>query len=242
MQASLAARELTRRSLGKYGYVKRAFDILAALIVSVFFAPILLLVAALVALDVGLPLVFWQKRPGRFGRPFKLFKFCTMRPAHDERGKRVPDENRLSLVGRLLRGTRLDELPQLYNILVGEMSFVGPRPLLPIDQPVETSARLLVRPGLTGLAQVHGGRDITPEEKNALDIWYVRKASLWLDIKILLRTPIVMMRGERVDHYRLRAAWAELEGLKTQRAASTDSHSLISKGVVGDGEVVTSSR
>ena len=103
-----------------------------------------------------------------------------MRPAHDAEGNRLSDDMRSSVVGDLLRRTRLDEIPQLYNILTGEMSFVGPRPLLPTDQPMETSARLLVRPGLTGMAQVFGARDISPEDKNALDIWYVQHASLGL--------------------------------------------------------------
>ena len=165
-----AAGKVQHLSLGNYGYVKRGFDILASLLLTAIFAPLLLVVGLLVALDVGFPLIFWQQRPGRFGRPFKLFKFCTMCPAHDEDGNRIPDELRLSTVGRLLRRTRFDELPQLYNILIGEMSFVGPRPLLPVDQPKEVGARLLVRPGLTGLAQVHGGRNISAEDKNALDI------------------------------------------------------------------------
>ena len=233
MKTSPAARKVAQPPLGKYGYVKRAFDILGAISLSLLLAPLILFIGLLAAFDVGFPLVFWQKRPGRFGRPFKLFKFCTMRPAHDAQGNRVPDEQRSSIVGRLLRRIRLDELPQLYNVLIGEMSFVGPRPLLPVDQPVETSARLLVRPGLTGLAQVRGARNISPEDKNALDIWYVRNASLWLDVKILLQTPVVMTRGERVDHYTLCAARAGLERLKTQSTANPDSYSLISKSVVG---------
>jgi lipopolysaccharide/colanic/teichoic acid biosynthesis glycosyltransferase len=237
MQASLAARDVAQLSLGKYGYVKRASDILGAISLSVLLAPLILVIGLLVALDVGVPLVFWQKRPGRFGRPFKLFKFCTMHPAHDAQGNRIPDEERSSIVGRLLRRIRLDELPQLYNILIGEMSFVGPRPLLPVNQPLETSARHLVRPGLTGLAQVYGRRDISPEDKNVFDIWYVQNASLWLDIKILLRTPIVMIRGERDDHYTMCAARAGLERLHTQSTARPDSYSLLSKSVVGDGQV-----
>jgi lipopolysaccharide/colanic/teichoic acid biosynthesis glycosyltransferase len=177
-------------------------------------------VAALAAIDVGFPIVFWQKRPGRFGRPFKLFKFCTMRPAHDGRGNRLTDDMRSSVVGRFLRRSRLDEIPQLYNILAGEMSFVGPRPLLPSDQPTERSARQLVRPGLTGMAQVFGARDISPEDKNALDIWYVQHASLWLDIKILVRTPLVMLRGERVNERAVRAAQKGFGRLMAMNTAS----------------------
>ena len=180
----------------------------------------IVVVAALVAIDVGFPIVFWQKRPGKFGRPFKLFKFCTMRPAHDRAGARISDEKRSSIVGRFLRRSRLDEIPQLYNILTGEMSFVGPRPLLPSDQPTETTARLLVRPGLTGMAQVFGARDISPEDKNALDIWYVRHASLWLDAKILVRTPLVMLRGERVDQRAVRAARKAFDRLMAKNVDS----------------------
>jgi lipopolysaccharide/colanic/teichoic acid biosynthesis glycosyltransferase len=224
-------------SLGRYGYVKRACDIFGTISLCILLAPLVLILGVLVALDVGFPLVFWQKRPGRSGRPFKLFKFCTMHPAHDLQGNRIPDEQRSSIVGTLLRRTKLDELPQLYNILVGEMSFVGPRPLLPVDQPVDRSGRLVVRPGLTGLAQVYGGREISPEDKNALDILYIRNASLWLDVKILLRTAIIMVTGDQVDQSILRAARAGVERLTMQDTASSVSYSLIPKGVVRDGEV-----
>jgi lipopolysaccharide/colanic/teichoic acid biosynthesis glycosyltransferase len=193
-------------TLGRYGYVKRAFDIAAAALLMLPLAPVFVLVGLIVAIDVGLPTVFWQQRPGRGGRPFKLYKFCTMRAAHDSDGARIPDSQRITRIGLLLRRTRLDELPQLYNILVGEMSFVGPRPLLPWDQPLDATARLSVRPGLTGLAQVHGERDMSAYDKNALDICYIRNASIWLDFKILLRTILVLMRGEQVDPYALQIA------------------------------------
>ena len=215
-------------SLGQYGYVKRGFDILAAVILIAVLAAFACLIALLVAFDVGLPVVFWQQRPGRSGHPFKLFKFCTMRAAHDAEGYRIPDERRSSSLGHLLRRSRLDELPQLYNILIGEMSFVGPRPLLPCDQPEDMTSRLCVRPGLTGLAQVHGERDMSAEDKNTLDIWYIQNASLWLDIKILLRTVMVFVRGERIDHFTLHAAREGLERLKSQSAAG----SLVPSGVI----------
>ena len=227
-----AAGQVQYLSLGNYSSVKRGFDILASVFLIAIFAPLLLVVGLLVALDVGFPLIFWQQRPGRFGRPFKLYKFCTMRPAHDGEGNRIPDEIRLSKLGRLLRRTRFDELPQLYNILIGEMSFVGPRPLLPVDQPKEVGTRLLVRPGLTGLAQVSGGRNISAEDKNALDICYVRNASLWLDIKILLRTLTVLIRGEQFDHHQMHA-WGGLERLAAQDAANAGSYLFISKSVMG---------
>jgi lipopolysaccharide/colanic/teichoic acid biosynthesis glycosyltransferase len=233
-----AATETSRPVLGTFGYVKRVMDILGASVLIVLLSPLIVLVSLLVALDVGLPLVFWQKRPGRHGYPFKLYKFRTMQAAHDEHGHRIPDEHRSSPVGRFFRRTKLDELPQLFNVFMGEMSFVGPRPLIEIDQPIEKSARLLVRPGLTGLAQVRGGRSITAEDKNALDIWYIHNASLWLDIQILLRTAIVVIGGERVDHYALRVAKVGLERLKLETSQGSESCSRLSDTDTGsDGQV-----
>jgi lipopolysaccharide/colanic/teichoic acid biosynthesis glycosyltransferase len=193
-------------SLGKYGLLKRALDIVAVVLVIVLLAPLILLIALLVCVNLGFPFVFWQQRPGRLGRPFKLYKFCTMGAAHDAQGNRIPDEHRVSRIGRFLRRTKFDELPQLYNILIGEMSVVGPRPLLPTDQPENNTLRLSVRPGLTGFAQVHGGREISAKDKNALDVWYINNASLWLDFVIIMRTFVVLVRGERVNYHALRAA------------------------------------
>jgi lipopolysaccharide/colanic/teichoic acid biosynthesis glycosyltransferase len=189
-----------------YWRVKRAFDVAGALGLLVATAPLMPLVALLVAVDVGRPVTFWQQRPGAAGRPFKVYKFRTMAAAYDRRDRRIPDEKRLSAIGRFLRRTRFDELPQLYNILVGEMSFVGPRPLLPEDQPDGDMTRLLVRPGLTGWAQVNGGRDLSVNDKTALDLWYVKNASLWLDAKILLRTVMTIAKGERRDEGAIRTA------------------------------------
>jgi len=172
----------------RYHRWKRVIDLGLALCATVALAPLLALTAFLVAVDAGLPLVFWQLRPGRYGRPFKLYKFRTMRAPYDAAGNRIPDELRSSNIGRFLRRTRLDELTQLYNILVGEMSWVGPRPLLQIDQPKTDASRLLVRPGLTGWAQINGGRDVPPEAKASLDLWYISHAAFWLDAKILFRT------------------------------------------------------
>lgn len=188
-------RKISSTDIPQYHRVKRALDGVAALMMTVVLFPFLATIALLVAMDVGPPLVFWQKRPGRHGKPIKLFKFRTMRAAHDEQGNRVPDDLRSSAIGRFLRRSWLDELPQLYNILLGEMSFVGPRPLLPIDQPENDTrkARQLVRPGLTGWAQVNGGRDLPPEQKVALDLWYVMNASLWVDIQIVVATLKAML-------------------------------------------------
>ena len=201
----------TQLSVGRYRPTKRVIDLIGAVVLVIALAPVAAVVATLIAFDVGLPIVFWQKRPGRHGHSFKLYKFRTMRGAHDRQGNRIFDYQRSSRIGTWLRRTRLDELPQLYNILIGEMSFVGPRPLLPCDQPDDMTSRLSVRPGLTGLAQVHGDRTMSPNDKNTLDIWYIQNASLRLDIKILLRTVIVFLRGEHVDLEMLQVAQ---EGLK----------------------------
>ena len=122
----------------------------------------MVLAAVLVGASVGLPVLFWQQRPGLGGRPFRVYKFRTMRAAHSSDGRRLSDKERVSQMGTLMRRLRLDELPQLFNIFRGDMSFIGPRPLLPCDQSDAYRARLLVRPGLTGWAQVVGGRDISP--------------------------------------------------------------------------------
>ena len=181
-----------------YQRVKWAIDLVGSAGLLITVAPLFLLVGLLVAADVGLPLVFWQQRPGLRGWPFKLYKFRTMADAYSSEGQRKSDDLRVSAVGNFLRRSRLDELPQLFNILKGEMSFVGPRPLLPVDQPIDSHSRLLVRPGLTGWAQIRGGRQISPDDKAALDAWYVRNMSLTLDLKILLETVPMLIFGERV--------------------------------------------
>ena len=180
-------------------YPKRLFDFFGSAMLLVVLAPLLALLTLLIAIDVGLPVVFWQSRPGRFGRPFKLYKFRTMRAPHDDHGNRLPDDLRVTRLGELVRRTRMDELPQLYNILVGEMSFVGPRPLVITDHEPGTHDRLLVRPGLSGWAQVNGGRKLVPDDKAVLDIWYVSHMSLILDFKILLRTLLLMYSGEQIN-------------------------------------------
>jgi hypothetical protein len=171
--------------------------------------------------------MFWQYRPGAGGQPFKLLKFRTMRAAHDRSGRRVPDAERLSPVGKLLRRWRLDELPQLVNVLVGTMSFVGPRPLLPVDQFAGIPERLAVRPGLTGWAQIKGGRVISASDKAALDVWYIRNGSLWVDLTILLETLRMLVVGERADAAAIQLAWRELgsdrlEALLTKSRTSRD--------------------
>jgi lipopolysaccharide/colanic/teichoic acid biosynthesis glycosyltransferase len=200
-----------------YWLVKRAADAMTAAFLLIVLSPLIAIAAAIVLLDVGRPIVFWQERPGAAGRPFRLVKFRTMANAaapHDgmlSDSERIKsDDKRSSRIGRILRATRLDELPQLWNILVGEMSFIGPRPLLPADQDSGYAARLLVRPGLTGWAQVKGGRSISAADKAALDVWYLQNASFALDVAIIRETIRVVTRGEYVDRDAIRQAWADL--------------------------------
>jgi len=206
---SVAERALV--SGNRYLRVKRWLDAVAALLLMAVLSPIYALVGLLALVDVGLPVLFSQRRPGRFGRPFRIYKFRTMSPAYDSYGRRVDEAKRSSWIGALLRRTRLDELPQLYNVLVGEMSFVGPRPLLPVDQRLEHKARLLVRPGITGWAQVAGGRIVSVADKAAMDVWYVKNASLALDLRIIARTFRMIIEGDRVNEEAIDTAWRELE-------------------------------
>lgn len=186
-------------SLPRYFVFKRYFDFCLSLLLIIILLPFFAAIAAMVLLDVGSPVYFWQSRIGMNGQSFQMHKFRTLKPAYDWRGMPVTTSDRMSWVGNLLRKLRLDELPQLLNVLVGDMSLIGPRPLLPKDQPRDPTLRLLVRPGITGWAQVNGGKLLTPEEKNSLDEWYVRNASAWLDFKIIAKTILVMFGGERRD-------------------------------------------
>lgn len=180
-----------------YFRFRRPVEAVAAFALLVMLAPVAAAVAAIVALDVGAPMVFWQERIGRNGRKFLLYKFRTFRAPFDRAGRAVPREERLSKIGALIRKTRFDEIPQLWNVVRGEMSLIGPRPLLPVDQPADPQTRLLVRPGITGWAQVNGATALTPDEKDALDAWYIRHASLALDLRVALRTILYFGRGER---------------------------------------------
>jgi lipopolysaccharide/colanic/teichoic acid biosynthesis glycosyltransferase len=188
-------------SFGKSVYtpVKRLIDIIGAALLMLLLSPLFLLTALLVAADLGLPLIFWQQRPGLYGHPFRLYKFQTMGPAHDHYGNAIPDDCRLSMIGRFLRRTRLDELPQLYHVFIGEMSFVGPRPLLPGDIPADGKARFAIRPGVTGWAQVNGGHSVPAEAKMILDLWYIANSSFLLDMKIIIMTLRVAIFGEKIS-------------------------------------------
>jgi len=222
-ELALDPKQIELRSIANYRAAKRALDFALSALLLILLAPVWLGLAVLIKLTLGSPVYFWQLRPGRYGRDFKLVKFRTLSSAYDVNGRPVDMADRLGRVGRFLRKTRLDELPQIWNILIGEMSFIGPRPLLPVDQTAGASRRHLVRPGLTGYAQVIGGRDIPPADKMALDIWYVMNASLALDIEIVMRTVPFLLLGEHVDHEAIRTAWSDLRsgGARARRPTGT---------------------
>ena len=170
---------------------KRVLDVIFASLGLVILSPILLLIAILVRILLGKPVIFRQQRPGFHEKPFHLYKFRTMTDARDSAGKLLPDSARLTVFGRLLRLLSLDELPELFNILRGDMSFVGPRPLLMEYLPLynsEQHRRHDAMPGLTGWAQVHGRNALDWPSRFALDVWYVDHWSLWLDFRIVLMT------------------------------------------------------
>lgn len=175
--------------------LKRSIDILGALALLVLLLPLFALATVLVVIDVGAPVLFWQERSGRRGQPFLIYKYRTLRAPFDSKGNPMVGDRQPSVIGQFLRTTRIDELPQLINVLFGDMSLVGPRPLLPEDQPSNTALRLSVRPGITGWAQVHGAKLVSKEDKEKFDEWYVRNASLWIDTKIALMTLRILSRN-----------------------------------------------
>lgn len=171
--------------------LKRVFDLAVSLSAGILIFPIYLVIGVLVYFKLGSPVVFQQERPGKDGKIFTMYKFRTMLNTTDKSGKLLSDEARLTAFGRFLRSTSLDELPELFNVLKGDMSLVGPRPLLSeyLDlYTPEQARRHEVSPGITGWAQINGRNAITWEEKFKLDVWYVDNRSFWLDIKILLLT------------------------------------------------------
>jgi len=171
--------------------LKRAFDIVFSACWLVGFAPLLLVVAILVRLKLGSPVLFIQERPGLRARPFRMVKFRTMTDERGPDGELLPDEQRLTPFGKFLRSTTLDEFPEMWNVLIGEMSVVGPRPLLMryvARYDAFQARRMEVRPGVTGWAQVNGRNSLSWEEKFALDVWYVDHRSFWLDMKIVVMT------------------------------------------------------
>lgn len=169
----------------------RFFSFIVSLVALLALSPLIVLVALFIRIKLGSPVLFNQVRPGLYGKPFNMLKFRSMLDAVDKDGNPLPDEQRLTRFGKVLRSTSLDELPGLINVLKGDMSLVGPRPLLMEYLPlysVEQARRHEVRPGITGWAQVNGRNAISWEDKFKLDVWYVDNRSLWLDIKILFLT------------------------------------------------------
>ena len=213
--------ELKVMQVRSYWAIKRLVDVLAALSLLIIMSPIMIVVSVCLLVSIGKPLLFWQQRPGLGGRPFRLYKFRTMGAAYAADRRMLSDNERVSKVGAFLRRTRLDELPQLFNVIRGDMSFVGPRPLLPRDQDNAFRARLFVRPGLTGWAQVVGGRAISAEDKAALDVWYVKHASLFLDLKVVLKTIPIVIFGETISKNSIEAAWRDLRETGVLRSGFT---------------------
>jgi lipopolysaccharide/colanic/teichoic acid biosynthesis glycosyltransferase len=171
--------------------LKRSFDLVIALVGGIILFPVFIVVALQIWRNIGVPVFFRQTRPGLNGQPFEMVKFRTMRNTVGTDGKLLPDRDRMTTFGNFLRETSLDELPELWNVLKGEMSLIGPRPLLmeylPLYSP-DQARRHEVRPGITGWAQVNGRNELNWEEKFMLDVWYVDHQSLWLDFKILILT------------------------------------------------------
>lgn len=181
---------------------KRALDVVLVTLTLILLSPVLLVIAFVVRRKLGISVIFRQQRPGQHGKPFTLYKFRTMTGARDADGNLLPDADRLTPFGRFLRRTSIDELPELFNVLKGDMSLVGPRPLLMqyLDRYTpEQARRHEVRPGITGWAQINGRNALSWEEKFELDIWYVNNLSLWLDLKILVLTIWKVLRREGIS-------------------------------------------
>lgn len=186
----------------KVGVMKRLLDIIIATLALIILSPIFLLVCHKVKRNLGSPIFFYQERPGKNGKLFRMIKFRSMKDAIDQEGNPLPDEKRITPFGQKLRSTSLDEMPQLINVLKGDMSIVGPRPMLKefveLYSP-EQARRLEVRPGMTGLAQVSGRNELDYEERFKCDVWYVDNHSVWGDFKIMFKTVTVMTNKEGIN-------------------------------------------
>ena len=205
--------------------MKRTLDLLVSAVLLLLLSPVLALVALGVWHDVGAPVLFRQKRPGLHGRPFEIVKFRTMRDARRRDGTILPDSERLTGFGRWLRSTSLDELPELWNVFRGDMSLVGPRPLLMQYLPLysaEQQRRHDVRPGLTGWAQVNGRNALTWEEKFRYDVWYVDNRSMLLDLRILLLTAKSVLSRKGISHGES-ATMPEFRGSASDATVESDS-------------------
>lgn len=182
--------------------LKRVFDIIASLIGLLILSPALLVLAIIVKQKQGFPILFKQSRPGKDGKPFKFYKFRTMTNETDEGGNLLSDKNRLTNFGSFLRKTSLDELPSLFNVLKGDMSLIGPRPLLMQYLPLYNDFQMKrheVKPGITGWAQVNGRNALSWPKKFELDVWYVENQSFWLDLKILFITIYKVFKREGIS-------------------------------------------
>ncbi len=181
---------------------KRCFDLLLSSVSLVLISPLVAVLALVIRIKMGSPVIFEQRRPGYQGKPFSIYKFRTMTDRRDAQGRLLPDEDRLTRLGRFLRASSLDELTELFNVLRGEMSWVGPRPLLMqyLDRYTpEQARRHAVLPGITGWAQINGRNALTWEDKFRLDVWYVDHWSFWLDLKILALTFWKVLRREGIS-------------------------------------------
>lgn len=182
--------------------MKRFIDVFISLFALIILFPVFLIVALKVRKNLGSPIFFCQERPGKNGQLFKMIKFRSMKDAFDSQGNPLPDEKRITPFGQKLRSTSLDEMPQLINVLRGDMSIVGPRPMLKefveLYSP-EQARRLLVCPGMTGLAQVSGRNELDYEERFKCDIWYVDNHNTWIDFKIMVKTVKVMLKREGIN-------------------------------------------
>jgi len=182
--------------------MKRIIDILFSLLLLVLLSPLIIVLSIILKIMLGSPVIFKQSRPGLNGIPFTIYKFRTMVNTRNQKGELLPDAERLTSLGRTLRHFSLDEIPQLYNVLKGDLSMVGPRPLLMEYLPLYTlkqARRHEVRPGITGWAQVNGRNALSWEERFNLDVWYVDHQTIWLDLKILWLTLLKVLHGEGIN-------------------------------------------
>ena len=197
-----------------YRFLKRVFDILFSLAWLIGFSPLLLIVAILVRIKLGSPIFFIQERPGKDGKPFRMVKFRTMTDEKDSSGNLLSDEIRLTKFGRFLRSTTLDEFPEMWNVLIGDMSVVGPRPLMMRYLPRYNkfqARRMEMKPGVTGWAQINGRNAISWGEKFAFDVWYIDNSSFWLDLKIVVKTFFVVLNRRNINSSKA-ATMEEFEG------------------------------
>jgi lipopolysaccharide/colanic/teichoic acid biosynthesis glycosyltransferase len=185
-----------------YPLFKRVFDVIFSLAWLIGFSPLLVVIAILVRIKLGSPIFFIQERPGKDAKPFRMVKFRTMTDARDEDGNLLSDEIRLTPFGKFLRSTTLDEFPEMWNVLIGDMSVVGTRPLMMRYLPrynAFQARRMEMKPGVTGWAQVNGRNAISWDEKFALDVWYIDNSSFWLDLKIVVKTFFVVINRRNIN-------------------------------------------